>query len=327
MRHRLLQMLLLLMPLAACDGRQSALAPRGHDAALVLDLGLLMTAVGAAILVVVTALALLAYFAPGRAARFSTRSMVICGGVLFPTVTLGVLLFYELGVLARVNSAATADALRVEVIGRQFWWEMRYRDPTGDVDFVTANQIVLPADSSAEFELVSVDVIHSFWIPSLAGKMDLIPGRINRLSLATGKPVVLRGQCAEYCGAQHALMALDVEVLSEPEFALWREIQRAPAVEPVVPLLTEGREAFLASGCGACHTVRGTPADGTLGPDLTHVGSRPSIAAGSFPNNAGTLAGWISDAQHLKPGNAMPSFDRLDGRTVRAIATWLASLR
>ncbi|MGE3291122.1 MAG: c-type cytochrome [Geminicoccaceae bacterium] len=286
-----------------------------------------MTLAGAAILAVVTALALLAYVAPGRAARISTRRMVLGGGVLFPTVTLGVLLFYELGVLARVNSALPADALRIEVIGRQYWWEMRYRDLNGDIDFVTANEVVLPAHSYAEFELVSPDVIHSFWLPGLAGKMDLIPGRTNRLSLATGEPVVLRGQCAEYCGTQHTFMAFDVEVLSEAEFEVWREKQRAPAVEPAAALLRDGQAAFLASGCGACHTVRGTPANGTIGPDLTHIGSRRTIAAGAFPNNTGTLAGWISDAQELKPGNPMPSFDRLDGRTVRAIATWLTSLR
>jgi cytochrome c oxidase subunit 2 len=157
--------------------------------------------------------------------------------------------------------------------------------------------------------------------------MDLIPGRTNRLALRTQGPAVLRGQCAEYCGQQHALMAFDVEVLPADAYERWQEVQRAPAMEPVVALLAEGRDAFIASGCGACHTVRGTTADGTLGPDLTHVGGRPTIAAGSFPTNAGTIAGWIVDAQALKPGNAMPSFDLLDGRTVRAIATWLASLQ
>jgi cytochrome c oxidase subunit II len=173
---------------------------------------------------------------------------------------------------------------------------------------------------------MSADVLHSFWIPSLTGKMDLIPGRRNRLTVATAEPIVLRGQCAEYCGTQHALMAFDVEVLAPEEFELWRVAQRAPAVEPVVPFLAEGRAAFLAAGCGACHAVRGTPADGRIGPDLTHVGGRRSLAAGSFPLNTGTLAGWIADAQHLKPGNGMPSFETLDGRTIRAIATWLASL-
>ncbi len=317
----------LLITLAACDGRQSALAPRGDDAALMLDLGTLMTLVGAPILVLVMALALLAYLLPDRSWRLPRRGMLIGGGVVFPTATLAVFLFYELGVLAQVNRPLPASALRIEVIGHQYWWEMRYRAPGGEIDFVTANEVVLPADASAELELVAADVIHSFWIPSLGGKMDLIPGRTNRLSLITADPVVLRGQCAEFCGAQHALMAFDVSVLSRPDFARWLETQRSPAIEPVVEFVAEGRAAFLASGCGACHTVRGTPADGKLGPDLTHVGGRRSIAAGSFPNNAGTLAGWISDSQHLKPGNAMPSFDRLDGRTVRAIATWLASLR
>jgi cytochrome c oxidase subunit 2 len=313
--------------LAACDGTQSALDPHGVDAARILDLMLLMTVAGTIIFVVVCVLALRAYLAPQTAARLPKRAMVIGGGIAFPTAALALFMFYELGVLLRVNAALPDDALRIEVIGRQFWWEVRYRQPDGAVDFVTANEIVLPAQSAAELLLVGGDVIHSLWIPSLTGKMDLIPGRTNRLSLLTEDPVVLRGQCAEFCGAQHALMAFDVEVLSPEAFERWREGQRNSATTPVVDLLAEGREAFLASGCGACHTVRGTPANGELGPDLTHLGGRRSLAAGSFPNNAGTLAGWISDAQHLKPGNGMPSFDTLDGRTVRMIATWLASLR
>jgi cytochrome c oxidase subunit II len=313
--------------LTACGGRQSALRPEGPEAAAILDLTLLMTVAATVILIVVCVLALLAYLAPHIAGRVPGRGLVIGGGVAFPTIALTLFLFYELGVLLRVNRALPDEALRIEVIGRQFWWEIRYRQQDGALDFVTANEVVLPAHSAAEVLLVGADVIHSFWIPSLTGKMDLIPGRTNRLSLLTADPVVLRGQCAEYCGAQHALMAFDVEVLAPEAFEGWRERQRTPAQEPVVDLVAEGRAAFLASGCSACHTVRGTPADGGIGPDLTHVGSRRSLAAGSFPNNIGTLAGWISDSQHLKPGNAMPSFDTLDGRTVRSIATWLASLR
>ena len=310
-----------------CDGVQSALDPRGVDAARILDLTVVMTVAGTIFLVLVTVLALQAYLAPRMAARLPKRGMVIGGGIVFPTITLALFLFYELGVLLRVNAALPDDALRIEVVGRQFWWEVRYRQPDGSLDFVTANEIVLPAQSAAELLLVGADVIHSLWIPSLTGKMDLIPGRTNRLSLLTEDPVVLRGQCAEYCGTQHTLMAFDVEVLPSAAFEAWLARQRSPAIEPVVDLLGEGREAFLTSGCGACHSVRGTPADGELGPDLTHVAGRRSLAAGSFPNNVGTLAGWIADAQHLKPGNGMPSFDTLDGRTVRLIATWLASLR
>jgi cytochrome c oxidase subunit II len=270
------------------------------------------------------ALTLIAFLSGDRLRRLlPPRVMLVGGGIVFPLVTLVGLLIWEIGVLARMNPPPDAKTLQVEVIGYQYWWEVRY---PGHQAAVTANEVVLPAHSRIEFLLRSPDVIHSFWIPNLGGKMDLIPGRENRLTLETAGPVVLRGQCAEYCGDQHALMAFDVEVLELPEFELWLARQQAPAATPRIPDLEEGRDAFLANGCGACHTVRGTPAAGRLGPDLTHVGSRRTIAAGAFPNNVGTLGGWIAAAQHLKPGNRMPSFDQLDGRTLRLMATWLASL-
>jgi cytochrome c oxidase subunit 2 len=279
------------------------------------------------ILAGVSALTVFVYLRPGGRWRLPQRGLVVGGGVVFPTASLGMFLFYELGVLAQVNQPLPADALRIEVIGHQYWWEVRYRDVRGGLDFATANEIVLPAHGAVELELVAEDVIHALWILGLGGKMDMIPGRTNRLSLRTAEPVVLRGQCAKFCGAQHALMAFDVEVLGQAEFEGWRDRQRGPAREPETTLAAQGRELFLASGCGACHTVGGTSAAGRLGPDLTHLGGRSTIAAGSFPNEATALAGWIAGAQHLKPGNAMPSFDQLDGETLLAIVAWLRHLR
>lgn len=321
-----LAVLMAALALAGCGNRQSALLPRSEHAGEVFHLTLVMTLAGALILALVTVLAGLGLLGgSGVRRRLAGRPLLVGGGIVFPVVALTLLLIWEIAILARLDPPADDATLRVEVIGHQYWWEIRYLGPAG-AHVTTANEVVLPAGGKVELALRTADVLHSFWIPSLGGKMDLIPGRTNRLTLTTGDPVVLRGQCAEFCGEQHALMAFDVEVLPPAGFAAWLERQRSPAAAPATPLLAEGRDAFLASGCGACHTVRGTPAVGRLGPDLTHVGGRRTIAAGSFPTNVGTLAGWIADAQHLKRGNRMPSFGNLDGRTLRAIATWLGSL-
>jgi cytochrome c oxidase subunit 2 len=311
--------------LAGCAGSQSALMPRGPDAADSYLMTWVMVLVGSAIFIVVMALALLAFVPRRRRGGLGGRALIVGGGIVLPCILLPALLAWEMPVLARIHRDLGAGALTVEVVGRQFWWEIRYRTDDGPV--VSANRLVLPAHDRVQLELSSGDVLHSLWIPSLGGKRDLIPGRVNRMSVATREPVTLRGQCAEFCGDQHALMAFDVEVLPPEQFGLWLAREGAPAEPPRTPLLEHGRDLFLENGCGSCHAVRGTAADGRIGPDLTHLGSRPTIAAGSFPNNVGTLAGWIADAQHLKPGNGMPSYVTLDGESVRLIATWLASLR
>jgi len=169
-----------------------------------------------------------------------------------------------------------------------------------------------------ELSLVSADVIHSFWVPSLAGKVDLLPGRSTRLHLTADRPGVYRGQCAEYCGGPHAKMAFHVIAETPEGFEAWRKNQRRPAA---------AGNALFAARCATCHTVRGTSAAGTLGPDLTHVGSRMSLGAGTLPNNEGTLAGWIASSQHIKPGNLMPSFKDLTGEELRALAIYLEALK
>jgi cytochrome c oxidase subunit II len=155
----------------------------------------------------------------------------------------------------------------------------------------------------------------------------MIPGMVNSLTVVASKEGVYRGQCAEFCGASHAWMAFEVVALSPEEFDSWRANQARDAVSPSDPFLARGQELFLTAGCGACHRVRGIGADGSLGPDLTHVGSRRRIAAGSFPAHAGTLAGWVAGSQTLKPGNKMPSFDLFTGEELRAISAYLESLR
>ncbi len=198
----------------------------------------------------------------------------------------------------------------------------------GAVIDITANEIHIPVGRAVTLQVQSADVIHSLWIPSLHGKIDMIPGRVNSLRLSADRPGVMRGQCAEFCGAQHALMALFVVAETEAGFARWLERQRTPVREPADAFLALGWRAFGTAGCGACHAVRGTPWTGRAGPDLTAVGSRLSLAAGTLDNHLATLAGWIAGPQAIKPGNAMPAFSAvLDGRELRALAAWLESLK
>jgi cytochrome c oxidase subunit 2 len=223
-------------------------------------------------------------------------------------------------------SASASDVLRIHVIGHQWWWEVRYQQPGSTQQIVLANEIHLPIGRPAELVLSSGDVIHSFWVPALAGKVDMIPGRTTRLHLRSAATGRFRALCAEYCGAQHALMAMLVIVQPQDEFAAWLTRQAQPARAPVDPLLRTGYEAFLRGNCQSCHSIRGTLATGSLGPDLTHVGSRQSLAAGVLDNHLGTMAGWIGGAQDVKPGNRMPAPPLYTGVEMRALAAWLTAL-
>lgn len=323
--------------LAGCEGAQSALSVGGTDAGAYALLGQVMFAGGAAILVLVMALLGYAILArPERRGWLARRSAIVAGGIVFPVVTLTPLLIYGLWLTAEAGrgeagrplpQAGSDRALTIEVSAEQFWWRVRYLDRDGNTDFETANEIRIPTGRDATVSLTSADVIHSFWVPSLAGKIDAIPGRTTTLTLHAEREGLYRGQCAEYCGAQHARMALHVRAEAPRQFEDWIMAQRQPPGEPADPFLARGLDVFLSSGCGACHAIRGTEAQGRLGPDLTNVGSRPSLAAGTLPNNVGTMAGWIASAQHLKPGNRMPSFDNLAGPELRALAAYLESLK
>lgn len=294
------------------EGIQSALNPQGPDAALTAEISWALFAGAAVIFVGVMALAAFAVFARREnASRLSPRLLVVGGGIVFPAVTLFALLVYSLARAGALHPVEV-NALRIEVIGEQWWWRVRYPE------FETANEIRVPVGRPVELVLRSADVIHSFWVPVLAGKLDMIPGRTTRLRVKAGRPGEFRGQCAEYCGGPHALMALFVVAQEPGEFEQWAAAQRAPAAQ--------SHPSFL-KNCSTCHTVRGTPATGVLGPDLTHVGSRLTIGAGLLPANAGTFAGWIASNQHLKPGNLMPAFQHFSGEDLRALAGYLESLK
>lgn len=306
---------------------QSILVPRGPNAEALATLGWVLFIGGTVIFIFVLALTAYALFVSSERAGWLARHRVLIGlGVIFPVVVLSILVVYS-AVLSRQLVAAEPPALRVEVIGEQFWWRVHYMDGNGAAQLITANEIRIPTGRPVEFILKSQDVIHSFWVPNLAGKLDMIPGRTNAYRFAASESGVYRGQCAEYCGQQHALMAFYVVAMPQAEFDAWYARQSQPAAEPVLPIAARGRALFAENGCGACHAVRGTPFSGELGPDLTHIGSRLSLAAGTFPVNRGTLAGWVSSAQHLKPGNLMPSFGNLQGEELRSIATYLESLK
>ncbi len=215
-----------------------------------------------------------------------------------------------------------AGALRVEVVGHQWWWEFRYPD----LGVVTANELHVPLGDTPRpvfLSLQTADVIHSFWVPALAGKTDLIPNRVNQLWIEPHEPGVYLGQCAEYCGTQHAHMRLRVVVEPEADFRRWVVDQRQPA--PRVPGVDVGRAVFTSLTCASCHTIRGTDADGTVGPDLTHLMSRATLGAGAAPNDRAHLLAWIEDPATVKPGARMPAL-RLDESQLAALVTYLRTL-
>ena len=225
-----------------------------------------------------------------------------------------------------VRAAAPEGALRVHVTGHMWWWEVRYRGPEGEW-IATANELRIPVGRPVAVSLSSPDVIHSFWVPSLAGKVDVIPGRLTEITLRADRPGVYRGQCAEFCGAQHAHMALWIVADPPEEFNRWMLAQRAPAREPVTDQQQQGRELFETRACVLCHTVRGTGARATIGPDLTHIASRRTIAAGVFPNNTAYLTAWVTHAQSLKPGVAMPDVTDFTGEELHALVAYLQHLQ
>ena len=283
-------------------------------------------AAGAAIIwTAVVGLAIYSFrVAPGRQNRHASL-LIIGGGALVPTVVLAILLVYGLALLPGMLAPAPEGSLKIAVTGEQWWWRVSYESSTGE-SIALANEIHLPVGEPVEFHLESADVIHSFWIPSLGGKVDMIPGRQTRLKLEPTRTGVFRGVCAEYCGSSHALMSFYVVVTEKEEYEDWLKRQAEPGQSPVEPLTVRGKEVFIESGCGACHTVRGTVAKGVVGPDLTHVGSRMSLGAGILSNNSDDFLRWVTHNKTIKPEVHMPSFNMLPQDDLRALAAYLDAL-
>lgn len=314
--------------LAACAGTQSALDPGGDEAgALFSLLGVMLWVCGAVYVVVVAGLGWAltrtwrrrAAATPGATEARLTRALPVAAG----TIGVGLTVLIVASFLADRALFATRGqpALEVRVTGHQWWWRIQYRDPAGSGWIETANELHLPAGKTVRLVLGAGDVIHSLWVPNVAGKLDMIPGRTNVLDVTARRPGWYRGQCAEFCGTQHAHMALDVKVEPPGMFRSWLAGQGAPAVSAA----GRGRATF-ASACASCHAVRGSGAAGRAGPDLTHVAARRSLAAGTLAMTRGNLQGWIAQPQALKPGTSMPAVSLAPG-DADAVAGYLASLR
>ena len=316
---------------------QSVLDPAGLHAARISTLFWIMLVVLSATFVLVLlflsrAIARaprLEHFEPPRLAPAEDSRVWrgVGAATLASTVTLFGLLVASLVTGARVAALPTPPgAITIEVFGRQWWWEIRYPHPRADQVVTTANEIHVPVGVPVVVRTTSRDVIHSFWVPSLHGKRDVLPGRVNVFWLQADRAGTYRGQCAEFCGLQHAHMAFYVVAEPPAQFEAWLQAQRAPAAEPATDGQRRGRQVFLSSRCVECHTIRGTPAGARKGPDLTHLASRRFIAAGTLPNTRGHLAGWVLDPQGVKPGSLMPP-NPLRARDFHVLLEYLEGLR
>ncbi len=303
------------------------LSPAGTGADRIAELFWWMLAGGLVIWVAVVALGVYAVRArPHRHSPKVSTSLIVGGGVVLPVVLLTALLWYGLKLIPTLQMPGGEPQVRVVVTGEQWWWRVRYRAAGAD-PIELANEIRLPVGATSELLLESADVIHSLWIPAIAGKVDMIPGRTNRLIVQPTETGVFRGVCAEYCGTAHAAMEFSAVVMEPEAFADWLAAQAQPAIGVEGAEPTAGETGFLANGCGACHRIRGTAADGRLGPDLTHVASRVGLAAGVLPNRRETLKRWIREPHALKPGVRMPAFDMLPEPEIEQIAAFLDSLQ
>lgn len=306
---------------------QSVLSPAGPDAALLSRFGWLLFAAGAVIFVLVVILVLASV---GRKrTRSWSRRLVVGGGLLLPVPLLAALMGWSGWQASQLTWPFSGARIQVTVTGHMWWWEVRYRDTLTGREAVLANELRLPVGERVYLALASGDVLHAFWVPALAGKVDMVPGRVHGLTLRADKPGRYRGQCAEYCGTQHAAMALDVVAVAPLEFEAWLATQSAPEASSSANAGTvahRGREVFLAARCNACHAVRGVAEGGSLGPDLTHVASRAHIAAGALPFGRAALIGWIINPQAAKPGARMPP-SNLPPDDLQALASWLETLQ
>jgi cytochrome c oxidase subunit 2 len=307
-----------------------ALAPAGPFAAEIAGLFWVFVAVATVVYAVVIGFLVhalrrrrIAADARAPTAPAVLRGVGIAAGVT--ALTLVVLACSDF-IAGRVLARVPDDAMRVRVTAHQWWWDIEYLDATPARRVRTANELHIPTDRPVLLELTSRDVIHSFWVPSLQGKKDLLPGYTTTLTLRASRPGLYTGECAEFCGFQHAHMSIDVHASAPADFSNWMEAQLASGAPPDVPEEARGQAVFMSSSCAMCHAIQGSGANARLGPDLTHVGSRRRIAAGTLPNTPENLAAWISRPHDLKPGTRMPATS-LNPDELGALVTYLASLK
>lgn len=261
----------------------------------------------------------------GRRERTMLRAVTAGTGIT--VLVLSVFLIYDFGV-GRANAAprSAAGTVQISLVGHQWWWEVQYNDTAPQHRLTTANEIHVPTKRPIVFSLTSADVIHSFWIPNLNGKKDLVPGHTNDAWFQADTPGVYRGQCAEYCGLQHAKMAIVIIAEPQAQYNRWYEEQLQPAAAPSDSDRAHGKRVFLAGSCALCHTIQGTDAGGRTGPDLTHFGSHLTLAAATVPNTTANLGGWIVNPQQLKPGTKMPA-NNLSSKDLRYLIAYLEGLK
>ena len=249
-------------------------------------------------------------------------------GLIVPAGVLFLLLAWGTTMVAGMTTIK-GDELRMRVSGNIYWWRVSYLDAAGNETHADANELHIPVGRPVVVDIVSEDVIHSFWVPKLGGKMDMIPGRTNRLKLQADKAGVYGGQCAEFCGGAHSLMGFVVVAHEPADWQRWLDTRLAQSstAAPISAEVLRGMQLFSEVGCAACHRVAGSAAQGLSGPDLTHVGSRRSLGAGILPNTRGTLIGWIGDSQSIKPNNRMPAYRSLQAAELNALAAYMESLK
>lgn len=313
----------------------SSLDPKGPAAASIAELWWVMFFLGGVVFLGVVGLLVIvvtqrrnADTTPVTAGERDGHPWILMGGIVMPAFVLAVVFGFTIRSSMLTANEAGTGTLTIEVTGRRWWWEVVYPDH----GVTTANEIHIPVGVPVELVLTSGDVIHSFWVPQLNGKMDLIPGRENRLILQADEGGTYRGECAEYCGLQHAKMQFILVAQSAAEFDAWVGAQQQPAAVPETDTAIRGQAIFIAAGCVYCHTVEGLDASAVdrsvvdLGPDPTHLGSRSTIAAGIRPNNRGNLGGWIANPHSIKPGVLMPA-TLLPSDDLQALLSYLETLQ
>lgn len=314
---------LLVAGLTACNAEQSTLHVFGAEARAVRQMALVLTIGAVLIVAIMVALYVRAVRAPeGRLSHDGGMRMVLWLGAIGPTLILTALLIYALPAM-RPRATAPGD-LTIRVDGEQFWWRVAYDRGRELSPLLSANEVRIPVRRTVIFELTARDVIHSFWIPGLAGKMDMIPGRTNRLVVQAEKAGRYRGVCAEFCGLSHALMAFDVIAMDGADFDAWMARSRAASTGVTA---SRGARLFDAHGCGGCHAIRGTPHDADIGPDLSRFGERPTLGAGILPPTPANVAAFIRSPQVAKPGARMPAYPQISAADALAIADFLKGLK
>ncbi len=325
-KHRLPAGLLLCLALfaAGCSNNaQSVWTPGGPSALALKDLIIWMIVICGFVWLCVMLVLLRALYAPeDPSARQQERARLAISAALAATVLIVAGLTVASFLTTRAISGSKPDMI-VEVRGYQWWWQFIYK--TG-VEFQTANELHIPVGRRIKLVLEGGDVVHSIWIPSLAGKQDLLPGRRNELFIEAEREGTFRGQCAEFCGLQHSHMAFIVLAETPVAFDAWADRQRQARLAPPDQEAAEGEKIFLAKPCAACHTIRGTAAIGANGPDLTHLGGRLTLAAATLPTTRGSLAAWIADPQTIKPGNNMPAVP-LSSTELQAVSRYMEGLK